>query len=149
MSPRQLTPLRWVPSLYFAMGAPMIAVSVVAAIMYKNLGVSNADIAFHTGFMYLPWTLKPLWAPIVEMYRTKKFFVIAAELVIVVTLGCVALALSLPSFMPWTIAFFWMTAFASATQDIAADGVYISSMSRRDQALYAGVQGVAWNIGRI
>jgi len=67
MSPRQLTPLRWVPSLYFAMGAPMIAVSVVAAIMYKNLGVSNADIAFHTGFMYLPWTLKPLWAPIVEM----------------------------------------------------------------------------------
>ena len=149
MSSGHLTPLRWVPSLYFAMGAPMIAVSVVAAIMYKNLGVSNADIAFHTGFMYLPWTLKPLWAPFLEMFRTKKFFVIAAELVIAVTLGCVALALSLPSYMPWTIAFFWMTAFASATQDIAADGVYISSMSRRDQALYAGVQGVAWNIGRI
>jgi PAT family beta-lactamase induction signal transducer AmpG len=149
MASGQLTPLRWVPSLYFAMGAPMIAVSVVSAIMYKNLGVSNADIAFHTGFMYLPWTLKPLWAPVVEMYRTKKFFVIAAELVIAVTLGCVALALSLPSYMPWTLAFFWMTAFASATQDIAADGVYISSMSRRDQALYAGVQGVAWNIGRI
>jgi len=149
MSSSHLTPLRWVPSLYFAMGAPMIAVSVVAAIMYKNLGVSNADIAFHTGFMYLPWTLKPLWAPIVEMFRTKKFFVIAAELIIAVTLGCVAMALSLPNYMPWTLAFFWMTAFASATQDIAADGVYISSMSRRDQALYAGVQGVAWNIGRI
>lgn len=149
MSLPSKAPLRWVPSLYFAMGAPMITVSVVSAIMYKNLGVSNADIAFHTGFMYLPWTLKPLWAPVVEMFRTKKFFVVAAELVIAVTLGCVALALSLPSYMPWTIAFLWMTAFASATQDIAADGVYIASMSRRDQALYAGVQGVAWNIGRI
>lgn len=149
MSRSPVKPLRWVPSLYFAMGAPMITVSVVAAIMYKNLGVSNADIAFHTGFMYLPWTLKPLWAPMVEMFRTKKFFVITAELVIAVTLGCVAMALSLPSYMPWTIAFFWMTAFASATQDIAADGVYIASMSRREQALYAGVQGVAWNIGRI
>jgi MFS transporter, PAT family, beta-lactamase induction signal transducer AmpG len=60
----------------------MITLSVVAAIMYKNLGVSNADIAFHTGFTYLPWTLKPLWAPMVEMFRTKKFFVLAAELVI-------------------------------------------------------------------
>jgi PAT family beta-lactamase induction signal transducer AmpG len=146
---RTANPLRWVPSLYFAMGAPMITVSVVAAIMYKNLGVSNADIAFHTGFMYLPWTLKPLWAPVVEMFRTKKFFVITAELIIAVTLGCVAMALSLPSYMPWTIAFFWMTAFASATQDIAADGVYIASMAPRQQALYAGVQGVAWNIGRI
>jgi MFS family permease len=83
------------------------------------------------------------------MFRTKKFFVVTAELVISATLGCVALALSLPSYMPWTIAFFWMTAFASATQDIAADGVYIASMSPREQALFAGVQGVAWNIGRI
>ena len=149
MSKTSVAPLWWVPSLYFAMGAPMITVSVVAAIMYKNLGVSNADIAFHTGFMYLPWALKPLWAPVVEMFRTKKFFVLAAELVIAGTLGCVALALTLPGYMPWTIAFFWMTAFASATQDIAADGVYITSMGRREQALYAGVQGVAWNVGRI
>ncbi|HMJ50876.1 MAG TPA: MFS transporter [Polyangiaceae bacterium] len=149
MSRLPVKPLKWVPSLYFAMGAPMITVSVVAAIMYKNLGVSNADIAFHTGFMYLPWALKPIWAPVVEMFRTKKFFVVTAEIVIAVTLGCVAMSLSLPHYMPWTIAFLWMTAFASATQDIAADGVYIASMSRRQQALYAGVQGVAWNIGRI
>ena len=92
MSRGSLTALRWVPSLYFAMGAPMITVSVVAAIMYKNLGVSNADIAFHTGFMYLPWTLKPLWAPVVEMFRTKKFFVVTAELVIAATLGALVVA---------------------------------------------------------
>lgn len=142
-------PLLWVPSLYFAMGTPMITVSVVSAIVYKNLGVSNADIAFHTGAMYLPWTIKPLWAPVIEMYRTKRFFVLAMELTMMVTLGCVALALPLPGYLPWTLAFFWLTGFASATQDIAADGVYITSMQHKEQAYYVGVQGICWNIGRI
>lgn len=148
-APTRKHPLLWVPSLYFAMGTPMIAVSSVAAIMYKNLGVSNTEIAFHTGLMYLPWTIKPLWAPLVEMFRTKRFFVLAMELVMMVTLGCVALSLPLPSYMPLTLAFFWMTGFASATQDIAADGVYISSTTAREQAMYVGVQGICWNIGRI
>jgi PAT family beta-lactamase induction signal transducer AmpG len=146
---RRTHPLLWVPSLYFAMGTPMITVSVVAAIMYKNLGVSNAEIALYTGSMYLPWVIKPLWAPLVEMFRTKKFFVLAMELTMLVTLGCVALSLPLPNYMPWTLAFFWVTGFASATQDISADGVYISSMSRKEQAIYVGVQGICWNIGRI
>lgn len=149
MPEKRAHPLLWVPSLYFAMGAPMIMVSAVAAIMYKNLGVSNADIAFHTGFLYLPWTLKPLWAPFVESWRTKKFFVLSAEITIAVTVGAVAMSLSLPHYLPWTLAFFWMTAFASATQDIAADGVYIASMRPKEQALYVGVQGICWNIGRI
>jgi PAT family beta-lactamase induction signal transducer AmpG len=142
-------PLTWVPSLYFAMGTPMIAVSAVSAVLYKNLGMSNADIAFHTGAMYLPWTIKPLWAPVVEMFRTKRFFVIAMELTMMVSLGAVALALPLPGAMPLTLALFWVTGFASATQDIAADGVYIASMSRKEQAYYAGVQGICWNIGRV
>jgi PAT family beta-lactamase induction signal transducer AmpG len=131
------------------MGTPMIAVSAVSAVLYKNLGFSNAEIAFHTGALYLPWTIKPLWAPVVEMFRTKRFFVIAMELVMMVSLGCVALALPLSGSMPVTLAFFWVTGFASATQDIAADGVYIASMSRKEQAYYAGVQGIAWNSGRV
>src|SRR5207237_8991481 len=113
-------PLAWVPSLYFAMGTPMVAASAVSAVMYKNLGMSNADIAFHAGAMYLPWPIKPLWAPIVEMFRTKRFFVLAMELTMMVSLGCVALALPLPGSMPLTLALFWVTGFASATQDIAA-----------------------------
>ena len=141
--------ITWVPSLYFAMGTPMIAVSAVSAVLYKNLGFTNAEIAFHTGALYLPWTIKPLWAPVVEMFRTKRFFVIAMELVMMVSLGCVALALPLSGSMPLTLAFFWVTGFASATQDIAADGVYIASMSRKEQAYYAGVQGIAWNSGRV
>jgi MFS transporter, PAT family, beta-lactamase induction signal transducer AmpG len=142
-------PALWVPSLYFAMGTPMTAVTAMSAIMYKNLGLSNADIALYAGSMYLPWVIKPLWSPVVEMFGTKKRWVLGTELFMMVTLGCVGLALPLPDFLTWTIAFFWLTGFASATQDIAADGVYISSMSHREQALYVGVQGICWNLGRI
>jgi MFS transporter, PAT family, beta-lactamase induction signal transducer AmpG len=142
-------PALWVPSLYLAMGTPMVTVSAVSAILYKNLGLTNAQIAFYTGSMYLPWVIKPLWSPVVEMFRTKKFFVLAMELVMAVTLGCVALVLRLPDPVVWTLVFFWITGFASATQDIAADGVYISSMTHKEQALYVGVQGIFWNLGRV
>jgi MFS transporter, PAT family, beta-lactamase induction signal transducer AmpG len=142
-------PLLWVPSLYFAMGTPMIAVSVVAAIMYKNLGLSNTEIATYTGMMYLPWVLKPLWAPLVELFRTKKFFVLIMECVMVVTFACLAFALRLPIYLPLTIALFWITGFASATQDIAGDGVYLTSSTPKEQALYIGVQGAFWNLGRV
>jgi PAT family beta-lactamase induction signal transducer AmpG len=142
-------PLLWVPSLYFAMGTPMIAVSVVAAIMYKNLGLSNPEIAAYTGMMYLPWVIKPLWAPLVELFCTKKFFVLTMECVMVATFACLALALRLPLYLPLTIAFFWITGFASATQDIAGDGVYLTSSTPKEQALYIGVQGAFWNLGKV
>ena len=148
-APARAHPALWVPSLYFAMGTPMTAVTVMCAVMYKNLGLSNAEIALYTGSMYLPWVVKPLWSPVVEMFRTKRFFVLAMELVMTVTFACGALALGTPQWLTWTIVFFWITGFASATQDIAADGVYISSMSHREQAAYVGVQGVFWNLGRI
>ena len=146
---RRRSPALWVPSLYFAMGTPMTAVTVMSAVMYKNLGLSNAEIALYTGSMYLPWVIKPLWSPVVEMFRTKRFFVLAMELVMTVTFAGGALALGLPHWLTGTIALFWLTGFASATQDIAADGVYISSMSHREQAAYVGIQGIFWNLGRI
>jgi len=147
--PKRAHPLLWVPSLYFAMGTPMIAVSVVAAIMYKNLGLSNAEIATYTGMMYLPWVIKPLWAPLVELFRTKKFFVLTMECVMVATFACLAFALRLPVYLPLTLALFWITGFASATQDIAGDGVYLTSSTAKEQALYIGVQGAFWNLGRV
>lgn len=142
-------PLVWMPSLYFAMGMPMITVSVVAAIMYKNLGLSNAQIAFYTGAMNLPWVCKPLWSPFMEMFRTKKFFVLLTEILIAAGLGSIALALPLEGYLPVTIALFWIIGFLSATQDIAADGVYINAMTSKEQARYIGVQGVFWSAGRI
>jgi PAT family beta-lactamase induction signal transducer AmpG len=127
----------------------MVTVSVVAAIMYKNLGVSNADIALHTGLLYLPWSLKPLWAPITEMVKTKRHWVLAMQLGMAFTLAAVALSIPLPGYLPTTLAFFWVTAFLSSTHDIAADGVYISVMSPRQQASWVGVQGICWNAGRV
>ena len=127
----------------------MVAVSMVAAIMYKNLGVSNADIALYTGMMYLPWTIKPLWAPVVEIVRTKRFFVLSMEFTMLATFVGLAFVLRMPSFLALTIGLLWVTGFASATQDIAADGVYIASMSPSEQANYAGIQGMFWNLGKL
>jgi MFS transporter, PAT family, beta-lactamase induction signal transducer AmpG len=142
-------PLLWVPSLYFAMGTPMIAVSVVAAIMYKNLGLGNAEIAAYTGLMYLPWTIKPLWAPVLELFRTKKFFVLTMECVMAVGFTALACALRMPAYLPLSIALFWIVGFSSATQDIAGDGVYLTSSTAKEQATYIGIQGAAWNLGRV
>lgn len=139
----------WVPSLYFAMGTPNIAVSVVAAIMYKNLGLPNGEIAAYTGAMYLPWVLKPLWAPFLELYRDKRFYVLAMEMLLAVVFAAVALAIHLPNFVALTLVLFWVAGFASATQDIAGDGVYITSTTTKEQGVYMGVQGTFWNLGRV
>lgn len=139
----------WVPTLYFAEGLPMITVSVVAALMYKNLGVSNTDIAIYTGSLYLPWSIKPLWAPITEMFKTKRHWVLATEFLMAFSLAGVAFSLGLPSFMAATLGFFWVTGFLSSTQDIAADGVYISVTTAKEQSIWVGVQGICWNGGRI
>src|SRR4051812_45983810 len=142
-------PALWVPTLYFAMGTPMTAVTVMSAVMYKNVGLSNAEIALYTGSMYLPWVVKPLWSPLVEMFGTKRTFVLATETAMAVTFGSLALALHVPHALAWSTALFWVIGFLSATQDVAADGVYITAMTHREQATYVGVQGVFWNLGRI
>jgi len=142
-------PLFWIPSLYFAMGVPLNVIAVVAAIMYKNMGLSNKEITFYTGSMYIAWVVKPLWSPFVDMYRTKKFFVLFTEIALALSLGAIALALPLEGWLPMTIALFWITAFLSATQDIAADGVYINSMTAQQQSKYIGAQGICWYGGKI
>ncbi|MEO5688953.1 MAG: MFS transporter [Burkholderiaceae bacterium] len=146
-SPR--SPLTWVPTLYLAMGLPNVTVGVVAAIIFKNLGVSNEDIALYTSQMYLPWVLKPLWSPLLEPFRTKRWWVISMEFLMMATLGLVAFCLPLPGFFGASLAFFWITGFASATQDIVADGVFMTTMPLRDQARYAGLQGMCWNMGAV
>jgi len=141
--------LTWVPSLYLAMGLPNVMVGVVAAIIYKNLGVSNEDIALYTSQMYLPWVLKPLWAPLLEAYRSKRFWVISMEFTMAAGLALVALVLPLEGFFKLSLAFFWLVGFASATQDTCADGVFMTTASKRDQARYAGLQGMCWNMGAV
>ena len=142
-------PLAWVPTLYLAMGLPNVMVGVVAAILYKNLGVANEDIALYTSQMYLPWVLKPLWAPLLEIGRSKRWWVISMEFVMMASLGLVALCLPLEGFFRLSLAFFWITGFASATQDTCADGVFMTTVSKTDQARYAGLQGMCWNMGAV
>lgn len=149
MSSTTRHPLVWVPSLYLAMGLPNVMVGVVAAIIYKNLGISNEDIALYTSQMYLPWVLKPLWAPLLETYRSKRFWVISMEFTMAAGLALVALVLPLEGFFKLSLAFFWLVGFASATQDTCADGVFMTTVSKTDQARYSGVQGMCWNLGAV
>ncbi|MBK9991745.1 MAG: MFS transporter [Verrucomicrobia bacterium] len=141
--------LLWVPTLYLAMGLPNVTVGAVAAIMYKNMGVSTETIAIYTSQLYLPWVLKPLWSPFLEPFRTKGFWVIAMQFVMMASLGLVAFSLPIPGFFAMSLAFFWITGFASATQDIVADGVFMTTASLKDQARYSGLQGMCWNMGAV
>src|SRR5450830_1832466 len=142
-------PLAWVPTLYLAMGLPNVMVGVVAAIIYKNLGVDNETIALYTSQMYLPWVLKPLWAPLLEAHRSKRWWVISMQFLMAASLGLVAFCLPQPDFFRLSLAFFWITGFASATQDTVADGVFMTTMPLQEQARYAGLQGMCWNLGAV
>jgi MFS transporter, PAT family, beta-lactamase induction signal transducer AmpG len=142
------SPSLWVPTLYFAEGLPFYAVNMMALIFYSRMGVSNATITATVSLLGLPWSLKPLWSPFLEMYKTKKFFVVLMEFVGGLSLGVLALCLPLPGYFRYSVALLAVIAFCSSTHDIAADGLYIASLSRRQQAAYAGWQGGFYNIAR-
>lgn len=143
------SPISWVPTLYFAMGMPFVVLNMVCTLMFKGLDVSDAQIAFWTSLIMFPWTLKPLWSPLLEIYKTKKFFVIFTQIATGCIFGLVALALHLPNFFAVCIALLAIIAFSGATHDVAADGVYMASLSKDDQARYIGWQGAFYNIAKI
>ena len=146
---RKVSPVAWVPTLYFAMGMPFVVLNMVCTLMYKGMGVSDAQIAFWTSLIMLPWTLKPLWSPFLEMYKTKKFFVVLTQLVSGIGFALVAFALHLPDFFAITIATLAVIALSGATHDIAADGTYMSVLSKEEQAKWIGWQGAFYNIAKI
>ena len=146
---RKVSPVAWVPTLYFAMGMPFVVLNMVCTLMYKGLGVSDKQIAFWTSLIMLPWTLKPLWSPFLEMYKTKKFFVVLTQVLSGLLFACVAFALQLPSFFAITIGMLAVIALSGATHDIAADGVYMSTLSTEEQARWIGWQGAFYNIAKI
>lgn len=147
--PNRRSPISWVPTLYFAMGMPFVVLNMVCTLMFKGLDVSDAQIALWTSIIMFPWTLKPLWSPLLEIYKTKKFFVIFTQIATGCIFGLVALALHLPNFFAVCIALLAIIAFSGATHDVAADGVYMASLSKDDQARYIGWQGAFYNIAKI
>jgi PAT family beta-lactamase induction signal transducer AmpG len=148
-SARVAHPLAWVPSSYLAEGIPFAMVIWVAGTMLKDLGHGDGEITLATASIGLAWSLKPFWAPLLDMFKTKKFFVLSTECAMAAVLAVIALAMQLPDYFHLVIALLWVLAFASATQDICVDGVYITSLDKKRQAAYIGVQGMAWNVGRI
>lgn len=137
------------PSLYFAEGLPYVVVMTVSVIMYKRLGISNTDIALYTSWLYLPWVIKPLWSPFVDMFRTKRLWVIVAQAVLSVTLVGVAASTTLPNFLAFTLTMFGLMAFSSATHDIAADGFYMLGLDEPAQAAYVGVRSTFYRVSMI
>ena len=143
------SPWLWVPSLYFAEGIPYVVVMSVSVIMYKRLGISNADIALYTSWLYLPWVIKPLWSPIVDIFKTKRFWIVFMQLIVGAGLGGVALTIPLPDFFKYTLAFFWLMAFSSATHDIAADGFYMLGLAEHQQTWFVGVRSTFYRFATI
>ncbi len=142
-------PWTWVPSLYFAEGIPYIVVMTVSVIMYKRMGISNTDIALYTSWLYLPWVIKPLWSPIVDLFKTKRFWIILMQSIIAVGLGGIALTIPLPDFFKYTLLFFWLLAFSSATHDIAADGFYMLGLTQHEQAFFVGIRSTFYRLAMI
>ena len=154
-------PWRWVPTLYFAEGIPYFIVNTISTILFKNMGMSNTDIAACTSLLYLPWVIKPFWSPFVDIIRTKRRWVVAMQ--VLMSAGFAALALSLPhpsadvvasgrtpvSLFALTLILFWITAFASATHDIAADGFYMLALDRSDQSLFVGIRSTFYRLSSI
>ena len=142
-------PWKWIPTLYFAEALPYVAVMTISTVMYERLGLSNAEIAFYTSMLYLPWAIKPLWSPFVDLARSKRWWILAMELLIAVAIAGEAYTLPSAHFLVLTLTFFWIMAFSSATHDIAADGFYMLALSPHEQTLYVGIRSTFYRIATI
>ena len=130
----------WVPSLYYAEGLPYAFVMIVSVVMYKKLNISNTEIALYTSWLYLPWVIKPLWSPFIEIFKTKRFWIIFMQLLIGAGLAGIALTIPSSNMFQYTLVLFWLIAFSSSTHDIAADGFYMLGLSSHDQAWFIGIR---------
>lgn len=151
MAERRLSknPWSWVPTLYFAEGLPYVAVMTISLILYKQLGLTNAEITFYTSWLYLPWVIKPLWSPFVDIIRTKRWWIITMELLIGAAFGGVAFTIPTSFWLQGTLFFFWIMAFSSATHDIAADGFYMLGLNQHKQAWFVGIRSTFYRLATI
>ncbi len=146
---KKRSPWFWVPTLYFAEGLPYVMVMTLSVIMYKRLGISNAQFALYTSWLYLPWVIKPLWSPVVDLFKTKRYWIVIMQLLIGAGLAGVAFTIPADNFFRYTMAFFWLLAFSSATHDIAADGYYMLELSSGDQAFFVGIRSTFYRFAML
>ncbi|CUI06189.1 AmpG permease [Janthinobacterium sp. CG23_2] len=146
---QQKSPWLWVPSLYFGQAIPYVVVMTLSVLMYKDRGVSNDDIAFYTSWLYLPWVIKPLWSPLVDLVRTKRWWIVNMQLAIGAGLGAVGFTMHLPGWFQISLGVLWVMAFFSATHDIAADGFYMLGLKQYQQAAFVGVRSTFYRLATI
>ncbi len=139
----------WVPSLYFTEGLPYVLVISVSVIMYKNLNISNADIGLYTSLLYLPWVIKPLWSPIVDLFSTKRKWFFCTQLLISVAFLLIGFSIDTNQFFVLSLALFWLVAFSSATNDIASDGFYMIGLNKKQQSFFLGVRSTFYRLSMI
>lgn len=149
MKQKTTSPWEWIPTLYFAEGIPYVAVMTISLVMYKRLGMSNADITLYTSWLYLPWVIKPFWSPFIDLLKTKRWWIVTMQLLIGAALGGVAFTIPGPYWLQGTLFFFWLMAFASATHDIAADGFYMLGLDEHEQSLFVGIRSTFYRIATI
>lgn len=142
-------PWAWIPTLYFAQGLPYVAVMTIAVIMYKRLGLSNTDIALYTSWLYLPWVIKPLWSPFIDIIKTKRWWIITMQGLIAAAFAGIAFFIPTTYFVQVTLAFFWLMAFSSATHDIAADGFYMLALKTGEQSFFVGIRNTCYRLANI
>jgi MFS transporter, PAT family, beta-lactamase induction signal transducer AmpG len=143
------SPWTWIPTLYFAEGIPYVVAMSLVVVMYKRLGISNADIALYTSWLYLPWVIKPFWSPFVDMMKTKRWWIVTMQLFIGAGLAGVAFLIPAPFFFQATLAVLWLMAFSSATHDIAADGFYMLALDSSQQSFFVGIRSTFYRLAMI
>ena len=160
-STKRISPWAWVPTLYFAQGIPYFIVNNISVLMFAKMGVPNGEMALFTSLLYLPWTIKPFWSPFIDIIKTKRWWIISMQ--ILMSIAFILLTLSIPkpdeatiaagttpiSMFTITLVLFIITAFASATHDIAADGFYMLALRQSDQAAFVGIRSTFYRLASI
>lgn len=141
-------PWAWVPSLYFAEGIPYFVVNVISVTLFKRLGMSNGDLALYTSLLYLPWVIKPLWSPVVDVFKSKRWWILVMQAIITVSFALLALSVS-PDVFGLSLVIFYVIAFASATHDIAADGLYMLALGEQEQSMFVGIRSTFYRISSV
>ncbi|KAA6344429.1 MFS transporter [termite gut metagenome] len=146
---KKITPWAWIPTLYFAQGLPYVSVMTIAVIMYKRLGLSNTDIALYTSWLYLPWVIKPLWSPFVDLVKTKRVWILVMQGLVAAGFAGVAFSISTHYYLQVSLAFFWLLAFSSATHDVAADGFYMLGLTSGEQSFFVGIRNTFYRFATV
>ncbi len=143
------SPWAWVPTLYFAEGLPYVAVTLLSIEIYMQMGLSDAEITFYTSWLYLPWVIKPFWSPFLDLFKTKRWWIVTMQLLLGAAYAGVAFTVQTDWWLQGSLCFFWLMAFASATHDVAADGFYMMGLDQHSQAFFVGIRSTFYRLSMI